>query len=135
MEPVAVVEYVHNTKESIVDLMIDALPSIGDENMKNSGVSFAFDEAGAKNIIAHATNELRAAALASPYVAKYGKLIAGQKNHENTGLTTLTYAAPVIINGTPVNVGGVIQVKVNGRPRVVNVGLQPKFRKNYHIHI
>ena len=63
-------------------------------------------------------------ALAAPYVAKYGALIAGQKNHGGTGLTTLTYAAPVVINGATVNVGVAIQFQANGRPRAVNVGLQ-----------
>lgn len=47
-----------------------------------------------------------------------------KKNHENTGLTTLTYSAPVIINDATVNVGVVIQFKANGKPRAVNVGLQ-----------
>lgn len=36
----------------------------------------------------------------------------------------LTYAAPVVINGTIVNVGVAIQFQTNGRPRVVNVGLR-----------
>ena len=68
--------------------------------------------------------ELQAAALAAPYVAKYGDLIAGQKNHESTGLTTLPFAAPVIINGDTVNVGVAIQFQKNGKPRAVNVEYQ-----------
>ncbi len=129
--PVATVRYVHNGNESIVDIIMDAVTRIGGGRMKNSGIGFDFDREGAISINTHATGpELRAAALASPYVAKYGKLIAGQKNHENTGLTTLTFAAPVEINGDKVNVGTVVQFTKNGRPRAVNVGTQDgaKFR-------
>lgn len=69
--------------------------------------------------------------MAAPYVAKYGELIAGQKNHEKTGITTLTFAAPVIINGDIVNVGVVIQFQAEGRPRAVNVDYNGRrFRTN-----
>ena len=125
LQPVATVDYVHNPKESIIEIITKAVSRIGGGRMKNSGVEFVFDKEGIESINTHATGaELRAAALAAPYVAKYGKLIAGQKNHENTGLTTLTFAAPVEINGTIANVGVVVQFQQNGRPRAVNVGLQ-----------
>lgn len=125
MEPVAIVEYSHSAKESLVNVIMSEVGRVGGPAMKNNGISFVFDEDGAESINSHATGpELRAAAMASPYVAKYGKLIAGQKNHEGTGLTTLTFAAPVIINGTVANVGVAIQFQANGKPRAVNVGLQ-----------
>lgn len=125
MDPVAIVDYVHNYKESLVDIMLNELPSIGGKVIKNSGVTFEFENEGAGSISSHAHGaDERAAAIASPYIAKYGKLIAGQKNHEGTGLTTLTFAAPVIINGTTANVGLAVQFQFNGRPRAVNVGLQ-----------
>ncbi|MBQ2601907.1 MAG: hypothetical protein II583_00655, partial [Oscillospiraceae bacterium] len=125
MKPVAEVEYVHGSKETVVDSIMDQLPYIGGPNIKNSGVSFVFDIEGAKSISTHAkTDKVKAAAIAAPYAAKYGKLIAGQKNHEKTGLTTLTFGAPVIINGMPVIVGVAIQFQKNGRPRAVNVELQ-----------
>ena len=125
MTPVAVVDYTAKPVPRLVDVILDEVAKIGGKNMKNGGVSFVFDEAGTQKIVVHAKSpELRAAAMAAPYVAKNGKLIAGQKNHENSGLTTLTYAAPVIINGTTVNAGVAIQFQANGRPRAVNVGLQ-----------
>lgn len=125
MEPVAVVEYTPKTRRNLADQIMDVVASIGGTNMKNKGIGFAFDKEGIDKIDIHAkSDELRAASLASPYVAKYGKLIAGQKNHENKGLTTLTFAAPVVINGEKVNVGVAIQFQANGRPRAVNVGLQ-----------
>ncbi len=121
-EPVAVVQYVHDKSESLVKIIMDQLPRIGGNFIKNKGVSFVFDKEGVNKIDAHATGpELRAAAMAAPYVAKYGELIAGQKNHEKTGITTLTFAAPVIINGDIVNVGVAIQFQAEGRPRAVNV--------------
>lgn len=125
MEPVAVVEYTPKSAPKLASVIMDEVAKIGGKSMKRGGVAFEFDQKGVSSILTHAkTSELQAAAMASPYVAKYGKLIAGQKNHENTGLTTLTFAAPVIINDTPVNVGVVIQFEASGKPRAVNVGLQ-----------
>jgi len=80
MEPVAVVVYNHNLREDLVDIMMSQLPKMGGGYIRNSGVDFVFDLPGAKRINGHATGaEMRAAAMAAPYVAKYGKLIAGQK--------------------------------------------------------
>ena len=111
MEPVASVEYANETGETLVDLIMREVSRIGGQLMKNSGITFMFDKTGASRIVYHASNrsEILAATLAAPYVAKYGKLIAGQKNHENTGTTTLTFAAPAILNGETVNVGAVIE--------------------------
>lgn len=125
MNPVASVEYVPNSSKTLVQSIIAEVKKLGGNHMRNSGISFDFDEGGAKSINAHAkSHETRAAALAAPYVAKYGKLISGQRNHENQGLTTVTFAAPVIINGQTVNVGVIVQFATNGRPHAVNVGLQ-----------
>lgn len=122
MDPVAEVTYAGEDKDQLVDLIMDQIPGLGGAKMIRNGVSFEFDRNGAKYIVLHArSEELRAAALLAPIVAKKGKLIAGQKSHEGTNTTTLTYAAPAIINGTPVNVGLVIQFTSNGRPRAVNV--------------
>lgn len=125
MEPVAVVEYSPKSNDNIKSVIADVVAHVGGKSMKNGGVRFLFDDEGIAKIDVHAREEeVRAASLASPYVAKYGKLIAGQKNHENKGLTTLTFAAPVIINGDTVNVGVAIQFTSDGRPRAANVGLQ-----------
>lgn len=125
MTPVAEVEYVHDPQESLVEIMMNTLPDIGGGKIKRDSVEFEFDRQGAQSINAHATGaELRASAMAAPYVAKYGKLIAGQKNHEGRGFATLTYAAPVVINGSTVNVGLAVQFTNSGRPRAVNVEVQ-----------
>lgn len=125
LQPVAVVEYAGEVKTELERLIVHEVSKVGGENMKNGGATFAFDEDGVKQVVRHTdSDETRAAALAAPYVAKRGKLISGHKNHENKGTTTLTYAAPAIINGERVNVGAVIQFDKNGRAHAVNVGLQ-----------
>ena len=124
MEPVAVVEF-NGVRGSLIDAIMREVPRIGGKHIKRGSVTFDFNRQGAESIASHARSpEIQAAALAAPYVAKYGRLIAGQENHEGTGLTTLTYAAPVIINESSVNVGVVIQFEANGKPRAVNVGHQ-----------
>ena len=126
MEPVASVEYANESGDALVDLIMKEVSRIGGQLMKNSGITFMFDKTGASRIVYHASNrsEILAATLAAPYVAKYGELISGQKNHENSGTTTLTFAAPVIINGETANEGVVIEFTSNGRPRAVNVETQ-----------
>ena len=126
MQPVAEVQYYTEQGPALAKLVMNEVPKLGGKNMSRDGITFVFDEVGAGRIVHHAakTREINAAALAAPYVAKYGKLIAGHRNHENTGTTTITYASPVILNGDTVNVGVVIQFEKGGRPRAVNVELQ-----------
>ena len=71
---------------------------------QNYGTIF-FDESSISDIRGYANKDAeKAAALASPYVIKRGKVISGHKNHKNNGSTSLTFAAPVIINGQSGNV-------------------------------
>ncbi len=101
---------------------MEQIPHIGGSRIKRDSVIFDFDRGGAEAIVAHAKSpELRAAAVAATYITKRGKLIAGQKNHEGNKTTTLTFAAPVIINGESAHVGVVIQFTRNGRPHAVNI--------------
>ena len=126
MDPLVEVEYAGETGTTLINLVMQEVPRVGGELMKRDSITLNFGETGASRIVHHAADndEILAASLAAPYVAKYGKLIAGQKNHENQGVTTLTYAAPIIINGTPANEGVIIQFTNKGRPRAVNLGLQ-----------
>lgn len=122
MKPVVQVDYTPKSAKNLVKTIIATVKSIGGEKMKRGAVTFDFDKGGAESINTHARDhERRAAALASPYVAKYGKLIAGQRNHENRGFPSLTYAAPAIINGDRVNVGVAVNFDKNGRPHAANV--------------
>ena len=125
MTPVAEVEYNPRSAKNLVDIILNEVSKVGGSYMKRGTIGFEFDRAGAGKINAHArSDELRATAMVSPYVAKYGKLIAGQKNHEGTGVTTLTFAAPAILNGDITNVGVAVQFDKESRPRAVNVELQ-----------
>lgn len=123
MEPVANVSlYAGEDQNALVKLILKQRENIGGGFIKRGSVSFEFDEDGAQSIVSHARQPWnRAAALTAPYVAKRGLLIAGQKNHEDTGYPTLTYAAPAIISGIRVNVGLVIMFDNNGRPKAINV--------------
>lgn len=122
MAPVAEISYIGETKKDLVDLIMEQIPHIGGSRIKRDSVIFDFDRGGAEAIVAHAKSpELRAAAVAATYITKRGKLIAGQKNHEGNKTTTLTFAAPVIINGESAHVGVVIQFTRNGRPHAVNI--------------
>ena len=116
------VEYVGETTNALINAIMEQVKQSGGESMKNGKVTFTFDRRGAEKIVEHADNEgLRAAAIIAPYVAKHGVLISGQKNHDNRGYPTLTFASPVYINGTEANVGVVIQFSRDGRPHAVGV--------------
>lgn len=123
MEPVAVVSlYAGEDGLALEKLILAQREKIGGGRISRNGIVFEFDDEGAHKIVSHARQAWnKAAALAAPYVAKHGKLIAGQKDHEDSGLPTLTYAAPAYIAGIRVNVGVVIQFETNGRPKAVNV--------------
>lgn len=129
-QPLVEVEYGGEKDAELDALILAQALEVGDPDedwqsafFDRDGVTFDFDINGAKSIRSHASANLalRAAALAAPHILKKGILIAGQKNHENTGLTTLTYAGPAVIDGTLVNVGVVVQFQDDGKPRAVNV--------------
>ena len=124
MENIVDIVYTGESTTSLKEIIAEQLPALGGKRMKRGSVVFDFDKKGIDSIVGHAdSDELRAAAIAAPYIAKKGILISGQKNHENTGLATLTYAGPATINGDRVHVGVAIQFSTNGRPRAVNVEL------------
>ena len=122
LKPVAIVNYGGETNETLRELILKQVKSIGGERYVRNGVSFLFDANAAQSVISHArSDKLRAAALAAPFVAKKGILIAGHQKHENHNNTTLTYAAPAIINGSNAHVGVVIQFTNDGRAHAVNI--------------
>lgn len=122
LNPVAIVNYGGEIKTALKNLIMDQVKKVGGERFVRNGVSFNFDEKGANSIVLHATtDELRAAAIAAPFVAKRGLLISGHQKHDGQNNTTLTYAAPVIINKRQTHVGVVIQFTNDGRAHAVNV--------------
>lgn len=131
MEPALQIEYAGEIDEDFKNLIRDQIALLGGKSMKRGNVTFDFDEEGIAAIKRHAVDDaLRAAALAAPYIAKRGILISGHKNHEGTNTTTLTYAAPMVINGIRANVGVVIQFTTKGRPHAINFAVSdPKLYK------
>ena len=122
LNPVAIVNYGGETKTDLENLIMEQVKKVGGERFVRNGISFKFDGTGIHHIRKHTTNDdERAAAIAAPYVAKRGALIAGHKKHDGQNNTTLTYAAPVIINGEEAHVGVVIQFTNDGRAHAVNV--------------
>lgn len=67
---------------------------------RQDGISFLFDK-GAIGILDHYihTDTERAAAIAAPFVLKRGEIISGHKYHKGGLYPSLTFAAPVEING------------------------------------
>ena len=122
MEPIVEIEYGGETKTELRDLILAQLPQLGGGLMLRNGISFNFDPNGAQAIVTHAReDELRAAAIAAPYIAKKGLLISGHRKHEGNNVTTLTFAGPAILSGERVHVGVAIQFTNDGRPKAVNV--------------
>lgn len=73
-------------------------------DVKDFGV-ITFDKNAISSLRNYITNDSeRAAAISAPYVIKKGKVISGHKNHKEEGNVTLTFAAPVILNGIRGNV-------------------------------
>ena len=122
MQDYADVEYFGEGEQELRQLMMEEVKRIGGEIISRDGMSFKFDKNSIKQIVNHAkTFELRAAALAAPFVAKKGVLIAGQKNHDGNPITSLTFAAPIIINGERIMVGVAVHFDSMGRAHAANI--------------
>ena len=89
---------------------------------RQDGAKFLFDET-AIGTMRHYVNsdEEAAAVIAAPYVLKRGKAISGHKNHKGNGYPSVTYAAPVTINGDRVNVGVAVLFTDKDRPHSLRV--------------
>lgn len=80
LQLVAIVNYGGEDKQDLKRLISEQVKNVGGERFARDGLSFSFDATAVQSIVLHARSpELRAAALAAPYVAKRGVLIAGQK--------------------------------------------------------
>ena len=55
------------------------------------------------------------------YVLKRGKAVSGHKNHKEKGYPSVTYAAPVIINGDKINVAVAVLFSDKDRPHSLRV--------------
>ena len=132
MSPIAEIVYRGEKDKSLVDLVEEQISKIGGHSINRrfdeGDISFEFDARHVRDMLAYYRgDETGAAIFASPFVAKKGIIISGHKNHKNRrthreeNLTTVTIAAPVIINGDIAYVGVAIQFARNGKPKSADV--------------
>ena len=117
MQPVANVHFEPTTGKKLYQQVEEEYKKIGFKvDVQNFG-TIILDE-GVINlaISSYINTDAEAAALISiPKVLKRGKIISGHQNHKNRNYPTITFAAPVELNGKIGNV--VVAVKVTGKTR------------------
>ena len=116
MDPVANISYTKGTKKELKELAIAEFKKKG---YKIDRQGFGIIEIGEKQII-DSVNYLNtpgeyAALLAVPDVLKRGKMFSGHDNHKNRSYSSVTFAAPVTINGITGDMAAV--VKQTGKNR------------------
>ncbi|MBR5460643.1 MAG: hypothetical protein IKV53_07205 [Clostridia bacterium] len=106
MQPVVDVTYSKQDKRPYYKVLEDTLKKSFGNKIDVQGLgSILFDEDAISSIENYAkTDPERAAAIASPYVIKKGKIISGHKNHKGQGTVSITFAAPAILNGEKGNI-------------------------------
>ena len=101
LEPVTTVDYDKNTQKQYYEQLDGILKSRFGYRIDRQGFgSFLFDK-NAVNTLRHyvGSDAEAAAAIASPYVLKRGEIISGHRNHNNGQYPSVTFAAPVVLNG------------------------------------
>lgn len=93
---------------------IDVLKKTGYAIERNEFGTIYFNEKDIRKAMNYCdTPEEKAAIAALPKVLKRGVEIGGHSNHKNRNKSTITFAAPVILNGTRGNMGVVVNKKGN----------------------
>lgn len=117
MTPVADVTFEKTSGRSYRDNLNKTLKEkFGYKINREDGISFNFDEKSISDLSHYVmSNEEAAAAETAPYVLKRGKVISGHKNHKGKGQTSLTFAAPVTINGKTGDVAVAVQFSDKGK--------------------
>ena len=126
MQPVVDVTYSKQDKRPYYKVLEDTLKKSFGNKIDVQGLgSILFDEDAISSIENYAkTDPERAAAIASPYVIKKGKIISGHKNHKGQGTVSITFAAPAILNGEK---GNIVVSVMFGKGRVHSLRvLSPK---------
>ena len=117
MQPVAEVHYEVATGKELYNKTIEAFKKIGYKvDVQNFGIINIDEKEIDLAVNSYINNNAEAAALSViPKVLKRGKIISGHQNHKNRNYPTITFAAPVKLNGKVGNV--VVAVKVTGKTR------------------
>ena len=123
MSPVTDVVFDKSKGKTYAAILNDILRTkFGYRIERQDGASFLFDETAIGTLRHYVTSDEEAAAvIAAPYVLKRGKAISGHKNHKENGYPSVTYAAPVTINGDRVNVGVAVLFADKDRPHSLRV--------------
>jgi len=122
MEAVTNVKYTKSGASYGVQLAEILRTKFGNKISRADGANFLFDDKAIASLRGYVTSDEEAAAiLASPYVLKRGKAISGHKSHKNKGHPSVTYAAPVTINGTRTNVAVAVLFSDKDRPHSLRV--------------
>ena len=123
MSPVTDVIFDKSKGKTYATILNDILRTkFGYKIARQDGVTFLFDETAIGTLRHYVTSDEEAAAVISaPYVLKRGKAISGHKNHKNRGYPSVTYAAPVTINGDKVNVAVSVLFADKDRPHSLRV--------------
>lgn len=122
MEPVTSIKYMKNGASYGVQLAEILRTKFGNKISRVDGATFLFDSDAIASLRRYVNSDEEAAAvLSSPYVLKRGKAISGHKNHKDKGYPSVTYAGPVIINGTRTNVAVAVLFADKDRPHSLRV--------------
>ena len=123
MNTVADIEFDKSKGKTYANILDEVLRTkFGYKIDRADGASFLFDKVAIATLRRYVgTDEEAAAVTAAPYVLKRGKAISGHKNHKGNRYPSVTYAAPVTINGERVNVGVVVLFGDKNRPHSLRV--------------
>ncbi len=123
MQPVTEIKYDKNGDKPYYDLLNDILKiKFGYKIERKDFGSIIFDPKAISGVTKYVSSDAEAAAiLASPYVLKRGTAISGHKNHKLKGYPSVTFAAPVILNGDRGNVAVVVLYGGKNRVHAVRV--------------
>jgi hypothetical protein len=106
MQPVATVVYNKQSKKPYYKILEELLKEkFGNKIERREYGTITFEQSAINGSRNYVNNDAEAAAIISaPYVLKRGKAITGHKNHKEKGNVSITFAAPVILNGKRGNV-------------------------------
>ena len=103
-----------NSKQDVVEWALKKFEKFGDYITRKGYGDIVFDRKRiTKGLSYLKTYEERVALATVPYVLEKGEPIFSKGNHKARGYSTITFSAPVIINGNRANVGVVVREEEN----------------------
>lgn len=103
-----------NSKQDVVEWALKKFEKFGDYITREGYGDIIFDRKRiTKGLSYLKTYEERVALATVPYVLEKGEPIFSKGNHKARGYSTITFSAPVIINGNRANVGVVVRENEN----------------------